>query len=157
MRLVGRKVKTWLNASPEMKQHFNEACRELFIARYTLLTKPFKKIAPQLGQLDKLGPEEALDEDALAIIRPVARSIKAVAAIVPWQSKCLVQAMTAKRMLERRGIETTLYLGVLKEGEDMKAHAWLRCGPCFITGGNGEKTYTVVRTFFSQPDQTYAS
>ncbi|MDF1795674.1 MAG: lasso peptide biosynthesis B2 protein [Coxiellaceae bacterium] len=148
-----RKFKTWYTSTPDMKRHFNEACRELFVARYTLLTKPFKKIAPDLGQLDKLGPEAELTDEALAIIRPVAKSIKAVAAVVPWQSKCLVQAMAAKNMLRRRGVETTLYLGVLKEGSDMKAHAWLRCGPCFVTGGNGERTYTVVRTFHSQPDK----
>ncbi|MDF1655422.1 MAG: lasso peptide biosynthesis B2 protein [Coxiellaceae bacterium] len=149
-----RKFNTWRKSTPDMKQHFNEACRELFIARYTLLTKPFKKIAPELGQLDQLGPEHDLHDDEIAIIRPVAKSIKAVAAVVPWQSKCLVQAMAAKQMLARRGVDTTLYLGVLKEGSDMKAHAWLRCGPLFITGGNGERTYTIVRTFYSQPDTT---
>lgn len=148
-----RKFKTWYQSTPAMKRHFNEACRELFIARYTLLTKPFKKIAPDLGQLDKLGPEDMLHDDELAIIKPVAQSIKAVAAVVPWQSKCLVQAMAAKNMLVKRGIETTLYLGVLKEGADMKAHAWLRCGSHFITGGNGERTYTIVRTFHAQPDK----
>ena len=35
--------------------------------------------------------------------------------ITPWESKCLVRAMTAKKMMKKRGYKTTLYLGVGKD------------------------------------------
>ncbi len=37
--------------------------------------------------------------------------------ITPWESKCLVRAMTAKKMMKKRGYKTTLYLGVGKDEE----------------------------------------
>ena len=145
-----RKVKLWAQTPHELKQHYREACYELLLARLTLLVLPFRRIAPKLGQLDQSGDFTALNEDTLLKVRPIARSIKTIAKYVPWQSKCLVQSMAGKRMLAKRGIETTLYLGVDKQGSDMKAHAWLRTGPHYITGGNGEPEYTVVRTFHNQ-------
>lgn len=150
-----RKIKLWLHTPQELKQHYREACSELLLARMQLLFLPFRRIAPKLGNLDQTGSFDTLDEIALTTVRPVARSIKTMAKYVPWQSKCLVQAMAGKRMLSKRGIETTLYLGVNKQGSDMKAHAWLRVGPHYITGGNGEPEYTVVRTFHN-PGQRHS-
>ena len=54
-----------------------------------------------------------------------------------WESKCLVRALTAQRLLRRKKIDSTLYLGVGKENDKMIAHAWLRCGTLFVTGGDG--------------------
>lgn len=67
-----------------------------------------------------------------------------------WESKCLVRALTAQRFLRYKGIHSTLYLGcAIKEGK-MVAHAWLRCGEMYVTGGNGEKDgYAVVDRFYT--------
>ena len=46
----------------------------------------------------------------------ITRSVTAVSRRVPWESKCLVQAATARMMLNRRGIPNELYLGVSKTG-----------------------------------------
>lgn len=151
-----RKLKIWLHSSNSMKQHYKEAFCELFQARLLLLRLPFKHIAPTLGDLDQCGDKVSLDQDVIDTLAPVAKSIKVVAKYVPWQSKCLVQAIAAKNMLQKRGVETTLYLGVVKNGSEMKAHAWTRTGPYFITGGNGENSHTVVRTFYNKPQKAYA-
>lgn len=63
-----------------------------------------------------------------------------------WQSKCLIRAMVAQRLLYRKCISTTLYLGVKKEESRLIAHAWLRTGSFSCTGGTGED-YTVVAKF----------
>ena len=58
-----------------------------------------------------------------------------------WESQCLVKAIAAMKMLERRQIESTLYLGTAKdENGKLIAHAWLRSGPFYINGcrSNGE-------------------
>ena len=53
---------------------------------------------------------------------------------------CLNRALTAKRMLNRRGLPCTLYMGVRpspQKPSGMEAHAWLRCGDIAVTGGDG--------------------
>ena len=52
------------------------------------------------------------------------------------------------KMLERRKIESTLYLGTGKDEDgSFAAHAWLRSGPYYVTGANGMERYTVVGKF----------
>ena len=65
--------------------------------------------------------------------------------------KCLVQATVAQYLLKKRGIATTLYLGVCK-GEDgeMKAHAWLRYGQWLVTGAGARRGYQEVARFSNQ-------
>ena len=56
--------------------------------------------------------------------------------------------MAAMKMLEKRGIESTLYLGMAKdETGALIAHAWLRSGPFYITGSEGMERFTVVGKF----------
>ena len=62
-----------------------------------------------------------------------------------WESLCLVQALTVQKMLKKRNISTTIYLGVNKLNNEMKAHAWIRCGKMYITGGNGAGYATVAK------------
>ena len=65
-----------------------------------------------------------------------------------WESQCLVKAIAAMKMLEKRQIESTLYLGTAKdETGNMIAHAWLRSGPFYITGVEEMKRFTVVSKF----------
>ena len=63
-----------------------------------------------------------------------------------WESKCLVRALTAQKLLKRKSIPSTMYLGCGMDNGKMVAHAWLRCGKMYVTGGNGEE-YSVVDKF----------
>lgn len=63
-----------------------------------------------------------------------------------WESKCLVRALTARKLLLRKGISCTLYLGVGKDEDGkMIAHAWLRTGEMYVTGGDGTDYATVAK------------
>lgn len=65
-----------------------------------------------------------------------------------WESKCFVKAIAGMKMLERRKIDSTLYLGTAKsEDGDMVAHAWLRSGNIIITGRENMNRFTVVSYF----------
>lgn len=55
-----------------------------------------------------------------------------------WESKCLVRALSAQKLLKQKGIQSTLYLGCKLEDGKMVAHAWLRVGAMYVTGGTGE-------------------
>ena len=46
-------------------------------------------------------------------------------------------------MVKKKNISSTLYLGVKTENGKMSAHAWLRTGMLYVTGGSGEG-YVVV-------------
>jgi len=39
--------------------------------------------------------------------------------------RCLRRALTLQWLLGRKGIATTLEIGVRKEGQDLRSHAWL--------------------------------
>lgn len=67
----------------------------------------------------------------------ISRTVRRVCSHTPWESACFVRALTARRMLVKRGIPCTLYLGTCMEDGKMTAHAWLRAGSIYVSGGNG--------------------
>ena len=47
----------------------------------------------------------------------------------PWlNALCLPRALAAHAMLRRRGIASRLCLGVVRDGSDLAAHAWIEVG-----------------------------
>jgi hypothetical protein len=124
-----------------------EATLWLGLARLVMLAIPFRWLAPSLGQQMLESPttdEPAQHEDA----RRLSRAVVTMSRYTPWESKCLTQAIAGKMMLKRRGIASTLYLGVMKDGNNgLSAHAWLRSGTVILTGGPGRERFTVVSTF----------
>lgn len=119
----------------------------LGISRMVILTLPFKWIAPVFGKHMKTTNETSSKRARQKSIR-VARAIRTLSEHMPWECKCLVQAMTGKIMLRNRNVPTTLYLGVSKkEDGDLIAHAWLRMGQFVILGGGGLERFAVVSTF----------
>ena len=52
------------------------------------------------------------------------------------------------KYIKEKEISTTLYLGVKKDSDNnMLAHAWLRCGDYYVTGGANKEGYAVVAKF----------
>jgi len=87
--------------------------------------------------------------------RQVGWAVRAVARRTPWKSNCLVQAVAAKIMLRRRGIPSTVYLGVAKDpGKDLSAHAWLRSGDVILTGKRNSGEFTVLSVFTEKGPET---
>lgn len=113
--------------------------------RFLILKKPFSEISAKIGTL---GYETPQIRNTDKYIKDVQLVVGAVCGHTPWESKCLVQALTAKKMLNRRKFNCTLYMGVaLETSGEMVAHAWLRCGTVHVTGGNGFKQYAVTAIF----------
>lgn len=124
--------------------------------RMAMLTIPFKKLKKYMGDLNKESSYE-IDKSLYKEIGRIKWSIEKVAKHTPWESKCLVQALTAQFLLSRKKIDSTLYLGVSRKRmfseeinnqdnkSDFIAHSWIRCGDFFVTGGNGEKFATVAK------------
>lgn len=104
--------------------------------RFCIRFIEMKKLRPQFGVCGEESPETASEED-YQYARIVGRQVGRSANKTPWESKCLVRALTAQKLLKRKGIASTMYLGVKTEEGKMVAHAWLRVGKLYVTGGNG--------------------
>jgi len=118
------------------------------VARFRVFFFPGSRLHRYLGEAGVetgTGIHETEQQKKIAL---VSRRVARVAVRVPWQSKCLVQAMVAQRLLRDYLIESTLYLGVGRDKENndkMIAHAWLRSGPFYVVGGRGEGYATVAK------------
>lgn len=134
-----------------------EALLALMAARLAMALLPFRRIAAWLGSTEAESAAE-VPEAVVAHATQVGWAVRAIAPWVPWDSRCLAQALAGTWMLRRRGIETTLYLGVRKEsGKDFSAHAWLRCGSRIVTGAAGHKSFEVIARFSNaQPNSAKA-
>ena len=105
-----------------------------------------KKIHKRLGAEGEETPFEDLTKEEYLYAMSVGRCVNRSAHNTPWESKCLVQAMTAQHYLKKKNISTTLYLGVGTENGKMVAHAWIRAGKLYVTGGDG-KEYAIVSKY----------
>ncbi len=141
-----RKIKTFLKLNNKTKWLLVEAIFYLGWGRI-LKGLPFSKVAPLLG-VNMHETTHTVNRENLKIIKNVALAIQIMSRYTFWESKCLVRAIAGMKMLERRNIESTLYLGTARNEEgEMIAHAWLRSGNFFVSGSEGMKKYTVVGTF----------
>ena len=87
-------------------------------------------------------------KEHVEMIQKVSYAIEVMSKHTCWESKCLVMAIAGMKMLERRKIESTLYMGVARETDGkMTAHAWLRSGSIYVSGAAGMERYTVVAKF----------
>lgn len=121
------------------------------IARLAIVFFPFRKIASFMGKQMSESPAQ-VEEGIYSKAVQVRWSIQKMSTRTPWESKCLVQALTAQVMLKRRIVPTTLYLGIAKDGTNkLLAHAWLRCGELTVTGDLGREKFKSVAHFACLP------
>ncbi|MEH7096697.1 lasso peptide biosynthesis B2 protein [Neobacillus vireti] len=123
-----------------------EAFLYLAWARY-LKGKSFAKVAPILGE-QMVESSCICDESNIKNLKQISQAIQIMSRYTLWESMCLVRAIAGFKMLERRKIESTLYLGTAKnEHGQLIAHAWLRSGPLYITGAEEMGRFLVVSKF----------
>lgn len=126
-----------------------EAMLLLALARLVILIMPFRRLAPCLGVHMAATPELPVLRQA-ELVRRIGRAVENAARHAPpRQARCLPQALAAKFMLRRRGLASTLYLGISKKDNNLKAHAWLRVGDTIVTGRSEMRHYTIISTFAS--------
>lgn len=145
--LLIRKIYTLLfKISLKQKLLYLEAFILTGMMRYKILKVPFNKLKEELGTYNTESTREVSSEE-YKIVKNIRGIVIHISKHTPWESLCLVQAMTVQKMLKKRGISSTIYLGVNKDksNDEMKAHAWIRCGEMYVTGGNGTGYATVAK------------
>ncbi|UFH58940.1 lasso peptide biosynthesis B2 protein [Sulfurovum mangrovi] len=134
------KIKKFFALHGEEKKLFTEAYVTLGLMRLALLLFSFKRLTRSLAQQKNLSEIVPLSDEEQQSATDVGNVIVRAALHTPWESACLVQALTAQRMLQKRGIPGVFYLGAMREKDgELKAHAWSQCGERIITGGKSEE------------------
>ena len=133
-----------------------EALAWLAVMRLAIRLLPFPRLVAWL----RLEPGETSAQPAPPAAQAVAGrigwAVRAAAARTPWESACLVQALAAARMLQRRRLSSTLYLGAARkpgQPDQLHAHAWLRCGSLILTGESESRHFPVLTSFRAKPPQ----
>jgi hypothetical protein len=129
------------------KRLLGEALIALLIARGAMAFLTFRRIAAWLGTPGAASPVMA-SADEIRMAQEVSWAVGVIARRVPWDGRCLAQALAAMGMLRRRGLEGTVSFGVCQgESAGFDAHAWLRLGSCVVTGGPDHQRFKVITTF----------
>jgi hypothetical protein len=137
----------FLGISNTKRCYLVEAWFWLVAAKLALMILPFRWIAPALRRQMVLWAEGS-GLTSTEHLDYISWAVTTASRHLPWDCKCLVQAVAGKAMLSVRGVPSNLCLGLAKTGEaQLQAHAWLRCGERILTGWQGMEVYTVIASF----------
>jgi hypothetical protein len=143
------KLNRFARLSLAQKRLLGEALVGLALARAAMFWIPFRRIAAWLGTPGAVSPGAATEEE-VRIAEEIGWAVGVVARRVPWDGRCLAQALAATGMLRRRGLEGTVSFGAGREESsesEFSAHAWLQVGSCIVTGGPGHERFKTFTTF----------
>lgn len=142
-----RKIRTLLTLDRQSLLLYIEALFYLGLARIQLY-RPFARVAPSLGVRMEVTEEQCDSLSTRRRIKQIAGAVDVMSRYTIWESKCLVRAIANMKMLEKRNIPSTLYLGTGKDEQGkMIAHAWLRSGTIYLSGAEVMRDFIVVETF----------
>ena len=146
-----RRLNKFIALPARHKRLLVEAGLALGRARFLLTRRPFKRLVPGPESRDGPGAATGPDAGTLATLQEISLALRRAARYTPWQSACLVQALAARHMMQKRGIPGALSMAAALDGagqpDKMSAHAWVKCGSHFVTGEEGHERYTVLSTF----------
>ncbi len=144
------RIKKFTALNRDERRLFFEAFVTLGIMRFALLTLPFKHLVASLEQYKESVAAPPLTEKELNLAQNIGRAINRAANHTLWESACLVQALAAQKMLQKRNIPGVFYLGVMpgnRSQEPMQAHAWSQAGDIIVSGGQNLESFTIISAF----------
>jgi transglutaminase-like putative cysteine protease len=148
---VWNNLKRYRQVSSSRRRLLWEALASLAIARMVMACVPFRRIAAWLGTAGAESPATVTPEETRTA-EAVGWAVRVLGGRVPWDGRCLAQALAATSMLRRRGLEGTVSFGVCEgESATFDAHAWLRVGSLILTGGPGHERFKTFTTFARRP------
>ena len=125
MKLISK----FIRLPTKEKRFLAEAVFFLFFSKLFLLFLPFRVCIRYL-RTDPGNSGHTDPETSRKIRNAVSRANK----LAFWKNVCLVSSFAARFMLQRRNIESILFLGLqFKNGKELIAHAWLMAGEIAVT------------------------
>jgi hypothetical protein len=147
-RLTRRRLVRFTQVGNRRRALLVEAVTWLLLARLSLIFISFQKLARHLGTFVAPADARALrakaenSRDHARLAEEVGWAVTRAARHVPFKAVCLPQAMAARIMLKRRGVESVLHFGArIGPDKPIDAHAWLDAAGVEVTG------YPVANTF----------
>ena len=120
MIMIGR-IKRFLSLKSGEKLFFFEAFFSQVVTGFILKVIPFRWIPGFFS-----GPSKIRTKPSDEILGEIRNSLDRAGYVSPWRNKCLVKTLAGRCMLNRRGINSTVCLGVAKDSSNKTlAHAWL--------------------------------
>lgn len=145
--ILNRRIKKFIKLKLIIKLDFIKVFIYTAFYRAFIIFIPFKKYRDKFGKYKEESPNE-VSEESYEEARYIGWVVNTVSKYTPWESKCLVQALTAQKLLKKKNISSTLYLGIYTDQYNkMLAHAWLRTGSYYVTGGLIKDKFTIVAKF----------
>lgn len=145
------KVSSFFRLSARHRRMALEAGWELLRARLDTV-RPASHYTRHFGTLGAEPAEAAPEQELLAA--EIGAVVERVAARLPFRALCLQQALATRRMLRRRGVPATVFLGLLRDpaarqggGADDRAHAWVQSGSRVVSGDRDLDRFAVVGAF----------
>jgi hypothetical protein len=123
-------------AAPEKARLLGEVLHAYAMARLLLARRDLRETLSGLRDGDDPARDPLTGADQLECAR-LAAVVQRVLGRLPLDSRCLMQSLVLTRLLSRRGLRSTLVIGV-RPGERFGAHAWveLRGRPLLPPGGD---------------------
>ncbi len=120
-----------------------EALFSLILINGLIFFFPLRWWYKWIGQINKSSHKTSNFLKKKTRIYRIKKNIIRANKILLQTSKCFAISLTFMKMLKRREIYGTLYLGIAKNhNKELIAHAWLKYENCIIYGGNfAEKQY----------------
>lgn len=145
--ILNRRIKKFIKLNINIKIDLFKAFLYTAFYRICILFIPFNKLKKRMGKYKEESVNIVPDE-VYEVARYISWVVNTVSKYTPWESKCLVQALTVQKMLKWRNISSTIYLGVNKDKDNkIQAHAWSRVGEMIVTGGEVKDYFTQVAKF----------
>lgn len=140
---LSRNIKKFFSAPGSFRWLFIRACFYSALVRLTLTFLPFRRVLAWQGTPGRETPQDS--DPASARYRAwVGSAMALVEKYMPWPTECYTLAITAKILLNQRGIPSTIYIGFRKTDQQRyQGHAWLRSFDQVVTGMGQLDTYQV--------------
>lgn len=120
--------------------------------RAALTAFPWRKVSAAFDRAEARPVEPDLDR-----ARVIVWAVDAVARRVVRQRPCLTQALVARHLLRRHGVESSLQIGAARDTDGtFRAHAWLKWEDEIVIGGRASgAAYTTFKPL--QPPRSHAA
>lgn len=145
------KLTSFFRLPARFKRLALEAGAELVRARLDTL-RPATHYTRHFGELGGEVPQADPAQEVIAL--EIGFVVDRVAEKLPFRALCLQRALATRRMLRRRRVPATVYLGLLRDPEKRRdttdgspAHAWVQTGNRVVSGDEDLDRFAVVGAF----------
>jgi hypothetical protein len=121
----------------------------LLISNFLIYLLPMRWWVNWIGKAEEAESNASLTETQKRKLVKVRKNLFRANKLLLNSSRCFALSLALKKMLARRSISVSLYLGVNKANEgNLQAHAWVKSGAAVIYGGqNASDKYTQLISF----------